>query len=141
MVTINNNEYAYGDIAVTLWGQPVLGLTGINYKTAQDTAYVYGAGRSPRGIQLGNESHDGGLVILQSELEALNRTAISKGYRSIIGVPMDIIVTYADDGIITIDKICGAVISEFEKGMKQGDKNSEHTLPFKALGIKYNIAG
>lgn len=137
---INNTEYAYGDIEVTLFGQPVMGLTGISYKSSQATDYVRGAGNEPQGIQKGQKSYEGTLTILQSELEALNRTAQAKGYDSIVGVPMDITVTYSNSLILTIDYIRCAVISEIEKGQKQGDLHSEHALAFKALGINYNVA-
>ena len=79
---------------------------------------------------------------MQSELEALERTAQANGYNSLLDVDFDIVVSYStDNGVITVDKICRASITEMPKGMKQGDFYSEHALPFIALDIQRNIAG
>lgn len=137
---INQREYAYGDMAVYLFGQKVGGLRGIDYKSSKNKDYARGAGRNPRGIQHGENSHEGTLTILQSELEALTRTAVAKGYDSLLDVDFDIVVTYGtNNGVITVDKICCASIKELPKGLKLGDLLSEHALPFIALDIQYNV--
>lgn len=138
-IIINQNEFTYGDISIFLFGQPVGGLRGIDYKSSQKTEYVRGAGNQPRGVQSGEKEYNGTLTILQSELEKLNRSAVVKGYDSIIGVPFDIVVCYTMVGAVIIDRICSAVISEMPKGMKVGDMHAEHALPFIALGIEYGI--
>ena len=137
---INKREYAWGDISIFLFGQPVLGIRGIEYKTVQKKEYLRGAGRRPLGVQRGELEYPGTLTLLQSDLEALNRSARAQGYDSIKDVPMDIVVTYSTDGIVTVDKIHAAEITELPKGMKQGDMHSEHALPFLALDIEEGIA-
>lgn len=137
-MTINQQEYAYGDVTVWLFGQPVAGLRGIDYKTSQTKEYVRGMGRSPRGIQHGERAVDGTLTILQSEFEALNRTAREKGYRDLLDVTFDIVVAYSNgESTVSIDKICGASITELPKGLKSGDMFGEHALPFIALDVEY----
>lgn len=141
-IVVNQREYAYGDIDVFLFGQPVLGLRGIEYKKSKNKDYVRGAGRNPRGIQHGEYSCEGTLTILQSELEALNRTAKAKGYDSLLDVDFDIVVSYStSNGVITVDKVCAASIKEMPKGMKGEDLYAEIALPFIALEIKENVAG
>lgn len=44
-----------------------------------------------------------------------------------------------DSAAITIDRIVCASFSEIPAGMKSGDLNSEHALPFVALDIDYDI--
>lgn len=141
MILINGRQYAWGDITIMLWGQPVFDAIGIDYKVSQKQDYLYSTGREPRGVQLGEKEYTGTLTVLQSEIEALNRTARAKGYDSIVGVDADIVISYSVDGVILIDKIKSCFFSEYNKGMKQGDLKSEHSLPFKALGIKEGIAG
>lgn len=141
MITVNGQQYAWGDITIMLWGQPVVDAKGIEYKVTQKQEYLYSTGREPRGVQLGEKEYTGSLTILQSEIEALNRTARAKGYDSIVGVPVDIVIMYSADLVVTIDKLKSVYFSEFNKGMKQGDMQSEHSLPFKALGLKEGIAG
>lgn len=138
-IIINQTEYTYGNVNVYLFGQRVGGLRGIDYKTSQKTECVRGAGNYARGIQSGEIEYNGTLTILQSELEKLTRSAIAKGYDSIVGVPFDIVVCYSNTGAVTTDKIYSAVISEMPKSMKVGDMHSEHALPFIALGIEYDV--
>ena len=137
---INRREYAYGDINVYIFGQRIAGLRGIDYKPANNKDYVRGAGNLPRGIQHGERSYEGTLTILQSELDALNRTAREKGYKDILDVDFDIVVTYGDEnGTVVTDRIYQASIKDAGKGMKSGDLYSEHALPFIALDVDFDI--
>ena len=70
-----------------------------------------------------------------SELEALLRATDNK----IGDAQFDITVTYFANGVLITDVINQVKISEWEKGMAQNDKFAEHTLPFIALGIDYNV--
>lgn len=139
-VRINQREYAYGDLDVYLFGQRVAGLRGIDYKSSRNKDYARGAGRQPRGIQHGEDSYEGTLTILQSEYEALNRTARAKGYKSLLDVDFDIVAVYAtENGVISVDKISCVSVKELPKGMKMGDLHSEHALPFIALDIEEGV--
>ncbi|MEG2495517.1 MAG: hypothetical protein RSB32_07455 [Mucinivorans sp.] len=139
--TINGQEYGWGDIIIFMWGQPVLRARAIEYKTSQQIEPLRGAGRDPLANQCGERSYTGSITVLQSELEAFNRTARSKGYKSIVGISADIVVQYMKDFIVEVDKIDGATFEESAKGMKTGDLHGEHTIPFKALGIQEGLAG
>lgn len=139
-IIINRREYAWGDLQVWLWGQMVGGLTGIEYTTKKEKEALYGAGRSPRGIQHKRREYSGTLTIMQSELQALNRSARANGYKDILDVDFDIVVVYLSaEGVVTTDKICVASISEIPAGMKEGDAKSEHALPYVAMDIRYNV--
>lgn len=139
-VVINKREYAFGDLAVYMFGQCVGGLRGIEYKPTKTKDYVRGMGRNPRGIQHGERSYEGTLTILQSELDAMNRTAVAKGHKDLLDVDFDIVVTYStDSGTVVTDKVCCASISELPKGMKTGDLFSEHALPFIALDVQFDV--
>lgn len=140
-VRINGKEYAWGDIQVILWGRPVVGLKGIDYKLTKTKEVLHGAGRTGKGIQHGQRSASGSITLTQSELEAMNRAAKSKGYKDILDVDLNIIVSYIpeDSVAITVDEIVCASFSEIPKGMKAGDMNSEHAMPFVALDIDYDV--
>lgn len=141
IVTINQQEYAYGDIQVFMWGRFITGLKGIDYKTKKDKEPRYGAGRNPRGIQHGKRAYEGTITVYQSELIAMNRAARQKGYKDLLDCEIDIVVSYTPETTLpmTVDRIIGASFSEFPKGMKEGDMNSEHALPFVALNIEEDI--
>ncbi|MEG1937106.1 MAG: hypothetical protein RRZ64_07985 [Rikenellaceae bacterium] len=135
---INQREYAWGDVQIIIFGQPVAGCRGVDYKTKKEKELLFGAGRSARAIQHKRREVDGSVTILQSELQALNRSAKANGYKDILDVDFDIIVSYmSEGGIVTIDRIVCASISEMPHGMKEGDGNSEHVLPFVALDVEY----
>lgn len=141
MITINGQEYAWGDITIYMWGQPVFRARGIDYKCNQKQEYLYASGREPHAVQLAERGYTGTLTVLQSELEAFNRTARAKGYKNIVGVPAEMVIEYMADGVVTIDKVKMAYFSEYNKGQKQGDLQSEHAMPFKALDIVEGIVG
>lgn len=139
MIRINDQEYSWGDITVVMWGRPVVGITGIDYKTKKAKEAKFGMGRSAKSIQHGKREVEGTLTIMQSELIALNQAARAKGYKDILDTEVDIYVTYMAGAIITTDKIVGASFSEMPRGMKEGDMQSEHALAFIALDIEDDV--
>lgn len=141
MVTINNKEYSWGDIVVVMWGRPVVGLKGIEYKTTKEKELNYGVGRNAYGIQHGKRSYEGSLKVSSAELNAMNNAAKAKGYKDLLDVELDIVVSYIPPGSvgITVDQVVCASFKELPKGMNEGDMKAEHALPFVCLDIKYGI--
>lgn len=140
MIRINNREYSYGDIRVLIFGQEIQGIRGIEYKAKKAKEAFYGAGNTARGIQHKRREYEGTITILQSDLQALNRSAKLSGYKDILDVDFDILFCYlSDDGILTTDRVICASISELPFGMKEGDSLSEHALPFVAIDMEFSI--
>ncbi len=139
-VIINNKEYSFGDIQVFMMGGFVMGLKEINYTSKKVKEHNHGAGRNPRGIQHGKRTSDGSLGVTQSNFEALNRAARAKGYKDLLDVDVDIVVSYVPEysTVITTDVIQCASFTELPKGMKEGDMSSTHTMPFLCLDIDYD---
>ncbi len=133
----NSSEYSWADIKVVMLGRPIGGLRGVKYKKTQEKETVYGAGNEPRAIQRGNRSYEGEITLLQSELEALNRSA-GKGKDVTDLRNVNIVVAYAPEqgAPLVTDTIKNVEFTEFEKGMQQNDKFAEISLPFIALGIE-----
>lgn len=138
-MAFNSKEYSYCDLQATILGRPLTGLRGIEYTAKKAKEAVFGAGINPKSIQHGRREYEGTLTVLQSELEALNRAAKESGYTDCLDLEFDIVVTYISGETVTTDIIRCASITEFPKGMKEGDLNSEHALPFIALGIDTNV--
>ena len=132
MVKINGKEYAWGDIKIIMWGRPVVGATAIDYKLTKEKKLLQASGYYAKGIQHGQRAAAGTLTTTQSEIIAMNRAARAKGYKDILDPEVEILVSY-------IDRIVCASFSEIPAGMKSGDLNSEHALPFVALDIDYDI--
>lgn len=140
MATFNSKEYSWSNIQVVLFGRVVIGIRGIKYKVSQEKEAVYGMGNKPLGIQSGNKSYEGEIMLLQSELEAIQRAAGTGN--DLTDIPaFDIQVSYVDKatGVIVNDVVKFAEFTEAEKGMEQGDKFMEITMPFIALDIQKNI--
>ena len=138
-MAFNSREYSYCDVQATILGRPLTGLRGIEYTAKKSKEAVFGAGINPKSIQHGRREYEGTLTVMQSELEALNRAAKEAGYTDCLDLEFDIVVTYTSGETVTTDIIRCASITEFPKGMKEGDLNSEHALPFIALGIDTNV--
>ena len=135
----NSKEYDWTKISVVILGRTVAGLRGSDYKAKMAKEALHGAGVNPKAVQSGKREYEGTLTILQSELEALNRAAKEAGYTDCLDLEFDIVVTYAASGVVSTDIVRCASITEFPKGMKQGDLYSEHALPFIALRIDTNV--
>lgn len=140
MVPFNSKQYSYCDLAVTILGRQITGLRGMEYTVKKTKEALYGAGVRPKSIQHGKREYSGTLTVLQSELEALNRAAKEAGYTDCLDLEFDIVVTYLNEGVMTMDIVRCASITEFPKGLKEGDLNSEHALPFIALAVDVNAA-
>lgn len=130
-------QYEWNDISVSYLGRVLTGIRGIKYKVTSEDEFVYGRGRKPLSIQSGNESIEGEMVLLQSELEALKEAVRSIDPRlKITDIRADIIWTFERENIAVTNIIQGAKIKEYEEGMEQGDKFMEITLPFMALDVQ-----
>lgn len=139
-ILINGQEYTWSNVSAIILGQPVIGITGVSYKTKKSKTALFASGTHPKSIQHGRRESDGTLTILQSEFIALNRSVKAAGYRDLLDVDLDIIVMYSDDlGAVTIDKIIKASFTELPAEMKEGDANMSVALPFIAMRIDYNV--
>lgn len=133
-------EYSWVDIELFMLGRKVTGLRGIKYKSSQEKELVHASGNEARTIGRGNIKCEGSIKLLQSEVQALEAAA-GKGKDVYHLRRLTIVVAYApkDGGQISTDIIENAEFTESEKGMDQGAKFGEISLPFLALGIKKNV--
>jgi hypothetical protein len=137
MVKINKKEYAWGDISVVVLGRTIAGMTGVEYSAKKTKELRFGAGREPKSVQHGRREYEGTLTLMQSEIIAMNQAAVASGYKDLLDLEVDIVVAYlGDNAIITTNVITCASFSELPRGMKEGDLQSEHALPFVALDIQ-----
>lgn len=130
----SSREYEYSDIRVIVGGRDLAKLRAIEYTSKQEKELLYARGCKPHSVQRGNKSYEGSLTVLQSEVETLE---LSSG-GDILDVQMDIMVTYGNPSkgdVLQTDYLKGCEFTEVPKGMKQGDKFSEHALPFVCLDI------
>lgn len=141
MEGFNSKEYTYCDLEVVAFGRSFFTLQGMEYKSKKNKEVLKGSGGRNRSVQHGSRDYEGTLTILQSDLIALDREAKNRGYKDILDLDFDVIVSYAsDNGIITVDKIVNASITEVPKTLKQGDLKMEIALQFIMLDVVPNVA-
>lgn len=139
-MTFNSSEYTFCDVDVVVLGRTITGLRGIEYGSKKAKEILFGAGRKGRGVQHGKREYEGTLTLLQSELTALDSAAMLSGREDCLDFDFDIIVTYTSpEGILSVDKIVCASITDAKKSIKEGDLKMEISLPFIALDVKKNI--
>lgn len=135
----NSREFEFADIQVSLLGKKISGLRGLTYKKSQDKELIYGAGNTPKSIQRGNKKYAGTLTLLQSEVDELNAVSRAAGYEDITDVPGSALIitcVYSQDAQLKTDTCMNCEFTDFEYGMKQGDKFKEIALPFVFLTLK-----
>jgi hypothetical protein len=139
-MAFSTRQYSWSDVKIVVLGRTLTGVQGIEYTRSVEKEYVYGRGSKPLAIQTGNESVEGTLMLLQSELEQLTVAAktINPTY-SILDIQFDIVVSYGEGINSVTDVISGASITEYNKGLEQNDKYAEIELPFMALDIKERV--
>lgn len=140
-MAFDSRECEFADIKVSLLGRELDGLRGITYDYEQEKEYVYGQGNKPKSIQRGNVKPAGTLMLLKSDVDALNAAARAAGYKNIVHVPgklINLTVVYQkDDGDpIKTDRLLYVEFTKISDGQKQGDKFKEVELPFLFLDIK-----
>ena len=134
-MAFNSRQYQFSDITCIAGGRDVTTIRGIKYNQKQEKEVLYGKGNTGLSIQSGNISCEGEITLLQSELNAL----IDSGNGSILGLSIDINVSYGNTLPIRTDRIETVQFTEEPREMKQGDKFMEITLPFIALNIKNKV--
>lgn len=138
-MAFDSQQFAFRDIRVVLLGREVVGFQGVKYKVKQEKEFLYGRGSKPLAVQSGNESVEGSLTFLQSELEALVAAVKTiDPTKKLTQVSFDVVVTYGNSTDASTDILLGCQITEYEKGMAQGDKYMKIELPFMALDVKEN---
>lgn len=126
----DSREYEWADLTILIGTRIIVGARGVKYANKQDKELIYGKGNEPYAVQKGNKSHDGELTLAMSELLALQEESPTK---SILDLQVNITVCYGNPSqgdVMHTDKLMGVQFTEEPQGMNQGEKFSEHTLPF-----------
>lgn len=134
-----SKQYEWKDIQLVLAGDEIAGVQEIKYTQKREKEFLYGRGSNPHSIQSGNVEVTGEIKVFQSELEKLILKSPGGDITRLGGLTMT--VAYAPElgGRQTADVLLGVEFTEASKGMAQGDKAAEITLPFMALGVKHGV--
>lgn len=137
---INGYEYAWEDITIVMFDRIINGITDLKYKTKREQVEIYGRGAIPVALGKSKKEFEGSITLLQSEVEALQRSlTTSKDLTDIQA--FDITISYIPEGSLqsVTDILKDCRFTEFEKGMKTGDTHREIELPLRIGNIVYNV--
>lgn len=133
-MAFNSKEYAWSNVEIAMLGRLLTRVRGVKYIAKKDKQYVHGRGENPHAIQSGNKTYEGELMLLQSELEAIQRQL--KATEDITDLEgLNITVVYKPKGIgsVVTHILKGVEFTEDPREMKQGDPFQELTLPIMFL--------
>ena len=134
-MAFNSKEYAWSNVEVAMFGRILIRIRGVKYSAKKDKEALHGRGENPFAIQSGNKTYEGELMLLQSELEAIQRQLDPN--EDITDLPgFNITVAYRPKGggAIVSHILKGCEFTEDPRDIGQGDKFQELTLPILFLG-------
>ncbi|MGM8362134.1 hypothetical protein ACSV4D_09490 [Flavobacterium sp. ARAG 55.4] len=131
----SSKNYSWNDISIAIGGRIIEGIEDVEYTAKQDKAVLRGRGGKGHGITRGNKDFEGKITLWQSEVESMIKDAPNK---DILSLSFDVIWSFVpeDGGATVTDVLTTCEITEYKKGMKQGDKNMLIELPFIFLDVK-----
>lgn len=125
---INGVSYAWANISFILFGDPVVGITAINYKIKQKKSNNYGKGFRPVSRGYGNEEYEGDIEMYLDVWKAIISGAPN---RKPLQIPyFDIPVLFSGDGVVTTKDVLKAVeFLEDPLESKQDDTSLKVKIP------------
>lgn len=134
----NSKECEWSDLSLFIDGVKITGFRGLKYSVKPDKESLYAGGDEPIGIQSGNRQYAGEIKLLKGQFDELNTAAKAAGYRDINDLDVNIVACYAQKGlrVLHTDTLLGVQFDGYEKGMEQGAKYMEITIPILFLRIK-----
>ena len=133
-MAFNTKEFAWSNVEIAMLGRVLIRVRGIKYAAKKEKEYLHARGENPHSIQSGNKTYEGEVMLLQSELEAIQRQL--KSTEDITDLPpFNITVVYKPkDGTSLVTHILKNVeFTEDNRETKQGDKFQELTIPIMFL--------
>lgn len=128
-------EFSFRDAYFVVNATKIYGVRGFSYKTAREKEALTVGGKVAA-IQHGDDSNEGELTLTQTALQALE-ASVSTG--NLLDASLNLVVVF-DNGVrLRTDIISGLEFTEVPEGMAEGDKFSEHTLPWLAVDVKKNV--
>lgn len=126
-MVFNSREYKWADVDIFVDGVLITKARNIDYKSAKDKEHLHARGSDPIDIVSGNKTYTGNLDILLSglfEMEAVLGDLLEGRF--------DVVVSYVPKNgqQILTNNLQGCEFTEIPKGLKQGDKFREVSLPF-----------
>jgi hypothetical protein len=133
-MAFNTKEYAWSNVEIAMLGRVLIRVRGVKYASKKEKEYLHARGENPHSIQSGNKTYEGELMLLQSELEAIQRQLGATEDITDLD-PFNITVVYKPKGVgsLVTHILKNVEFTEDNREIKQGDKWQELTLPIMFL--------
>lgn len=138
---INGHQHAWADIRVNILGRTLTGITGIDYDDDEDSEFYNGAGQHAVAFGNGNMKATCKIKVYKYELDALIKSAKTKGISNLQKIDFfDIVVTYREtrDAEEVTDIIRNCKFKKVIKSAKQGDTKFEADIDLLCSNIDWN---
>lgn len=136
-MAFNSKEFAWSNVEIATLGRTLTKVRGVKYVSKKEKEYLHARGENPHSIQSGNKTFEGELMLLQSELEAIQAQLQSTEDVTDLA-PFNVTVVYKPKtGNTLLTHILKMVeFTEDPREIKQGDKFQELTLPIMFLEVE-----
>lgn len=133
-MAFNSKEYAWSNVEIAMLGRLLTRVRGVKYAAKKDKQYLHGRGENPHAIQSGNKTYEGELILLQSELEAIQRQlGPTEDITDLDGLNITVVYKLKGVGSVVTHILKGVEFTEDTRDIKQGDAFQEITLPIMFL--------
>ncbi len=131
-------EVEWADHTLWLNGVKVAKIVEFNYVPAQEKEELYAAGNDPHGIQRGNRSYRGYMVLLKTAVDAINRAVQLAGGKDLLDANFVLVHEYKQsfDRPIQTETFLGVEFTEAARSLIQNAKSMPVRLPWIATDMK-----
>jgi hypothetical protein len=124
---------------VAVAGNQITGFTAISYKDKTEKELLYGSGRKPIGVGIGNESYEASISMYRYEIDRiLAGITGEKKLSRLATFPITVVAQMEGESTFQTDVIL-AQFMESGRDMSQGDKMDIVELPLLVVDIQYNV--
>ena len=133
---VNGKSYEWSNIVMNVLGVPIVGVTNIEYKDAQEMENIYGAGAHPVSRGHGKNVPEAKITLLMEEVEALQVVAPNGRLQNI--PEFDITVSFVDAQLnVVTHAIRNVRFMENGRTSSTGDTSIPVEMPLKCLHIDW----
>src|SRR5687767_11710299 len=125
---LNGVEYSWASVTLMIAGQPVRGVTAINYKTKQEKFNNYGAGTKPVSRSFGKVEPEASLSLHMSEVESLSLIAPNGDITQLPAFEITVAYVAVEGQPAVIHKLRDVEFTERGIAAKQGDAMIEQDI-------------
>ena len=132
---INGITWSYPSITTTILGQPIAGITAINYGEKQEIEDNMAAGNFAVNRSFGGVKYEGSIKLMMEEVEALQLAAPNGRLQEI--PEFNIIVAFEQNGRVAIHKLTNCRLKDNIRDSKTGDMTVEVEIALAIGQIKW----